>query len=416
MLKRVVIENYRSCLHTSIDLHPNLSVLIGPNGSGKTNILQAIMFLNKMAREPEQHFSRGGGISVMSRLKATFEYGRTRARLNASVNAYADESNNDVMVGSRQKWELNGQNHRHASFQAPLSLIGRIGTSSMYRSMFGIGSRDYYQYARRQLGLKSGFSTSDKWVVHSLRSIANYCAGMRYYGAAQFTNPGTCPASFEIDREGNRLGLSRSRGHVKILYNMYSAFKAKNPGFDQFMEIVGPKGLRLIDALSFRRVQTASVEHSVRVGGKVEVRKRHKLLVIPQFRIGKQMLSPNQLSEGTFKTLSLLFHVITESSSALLIEEPEVCVHHGLLSSVLELIKSFSRRKQMILSTHSDYVLDHVSPDNVFRVTLDADRGTVARHIRKTMNAKEYSALREYLEQEGNLGEFWREGGLGDRP
>jgi hypothetical protein len=41
--------------------------------------------------------------------------------------------------------------------------------------------------------------------------------------------------------------------------------------------------------------------------------------------------------------------------------------------------------------------------------------GTVARHIAETMTAKEILALREYLEQEGNLGEYWREGGLGDR-
>jgi predicted ATPase len=108
--------------------------------------------------------------------------------------------------------------------------------------------------------------------------------------------------------------------------------------------------------------------------------------------------------------------VITEEGTALLIEEPEVCVHHGLLSSILELIKSYSRRKQMILSTHSDYVLDHVKPENVYRVTFEKSVGTVARHIQNTMTAKELSALRQYLEQEGNLGEYWREGGLGDRP
>jgi len=198
---------------------------------------------------------------------------------------------------------------------------------------------------------------------------------------------------------------------------MYSAQRDEsNTRYRQFVDIVGQKGLRLIDELTFREVPTSSVDYSVRVGGKVEVRKRHKLLVIPQFRIGKQTLSPNQLSEGTFKTLSLLFHVITEDSTALLIEEPEVCVHHGLLSSILELIKSSSRHKQMILSTHSDYVLDHVAPENVYRVTFDRSVGTVVRHIRKTMTAKEFSALREYLEQVGNLGEYWREGGLGDRP
>jgi hypothetical protein len=355
-----------------------------------------------------------GGISVTSRLKATFQQRLTEVRLRASVDAYADESNNDVMVGARQKWTLEGPNGKH-SLDVPLSLAD-VGTYSMYRSVFGRPSEEYYSYVKARLRLPSMPTRSQGWIWKAMRGVSAYCAGIRYYGASQFTNPGTCPASFEIDREGNRLSLTRSRPHVKILYSMYSAYRDESAKYRQFIEIVGPKGLRLIDGLTFRVVRTSSVDHSVRVGGKVEVRTRHKLLVIPQFKIGKQTLSPNQLSEGTFKTLALLFHVITEESSALLIEEPEVCVHHGLLSSILELIKSYSRRKQMIISTHSDYVLDHVSPDNVFRVTLDKSKGTVARHIRKTMTSKEYSALREYLEQEGNLGEYWREGGLGDRP
>ncbi len=144
-------------------------------------------------------------------------------------------------------------------------------------------------------------------------------------------------------------------------------------------------------------------------------RKRSRLLVIPQFRIGKQTLSPNQLSEGTFKTLALLFHVITDTSSLLLIEEPEVCVHHGLLSSILEIIKSFSFKKQIVISTHSDYVLDHVKPENVFRVTRDKVSGTTIKRLTEALDAQEYAALREYLATTGNLGEYWREGGLGDR-
>ena len=122
------------------------------------------------------------------------------------------------------------------------------------------------------------------------------------------------------------------------------------------------------------------------------------------------------MSEGTFKTLALLFHLITDESRAILIEEPEVCVHHGLLSSILELTKYYSHSKQIILSTHSDYVLDHIQPENVYRVALQQPQGTIARQIRKTMTAKEFGALRNYLEQQGNLGEFWREGGLGDGP
>jgi ABC-type lipoprotein export system ATPase subunit len=412
MLKRLVIENYRSCLRTLIDFHPNLSVLIGPNGSGKTNILQAIMFLHKLALEERIRRSPVDRLAVSSHIAAEFKVPRVGARLDATIYAHPDESNNDVMLASRQKWQLKSQKRKFPRFEFPMALAAHPDDS-------GLGTRFYYRrdlFPFRRLGRLYGVPPDiQKSTLRVLSSVVKYCRGIRYYGASQFTNPGSSPASFEIEEEKDRRTLSRQRGHARTLYNMYSAKRAKpNDQYLRFFDIVGPRGLRLIDDLSFREVKTSSAEYTVRVGGKVEIRRRNKLLVIPRFRIGKQLLSPNQLSEGTFKTLALLFHVMTESSTALLIEEPEVCVHHGLLSSILEVIKSYSLKKQMIVSTHSDYVLDQVSPENVYQVTFDKIDGTLVTHVPESMSRKELDALRVYLDREGNLGEYWRDGGLGD--
>jgi len=410
MLKRIGIENYRSCLRTSIELETNLSVLIGPNGSGKTNILQAIMFLNKMAQEDRYAAAERDTITASPRIKAVFQQSHIQTKLSASLDAYTDESNNDVIKGSHQKWAFKYQNGKQESLELPLAFVGSIVHGQI--PLFDIRRR---QAIPRRL-MRTAIDISES-AGRALTNVSRFCRGIRYYGASQFTNPGSSPVSFEIEQEGSSTRLYRLRGHARLLYDMYSARESgSTERYAQFIDIVGPKGLRLIDGLTFRKVPTSSIDYSVRVGGKLEVRRRRKLLVIPQFRIGKQRLSPNQLSEGTFKTLALLFHVITADSTALLIEEPEVCVHHGLLSSILELIKTYSQRKMMILSTHSDYVLDHVSPENVFLVRFARSGGTVARQISKTMTVKEFSALREYLRQEGNLGEYWREGGLGDRP
>ena len=415
MLKRIVLENYRSCLRTVIDLHPELTVLIGPNGSGKTNILQGIMLLNQLAQGPE-HAPGLRGLATTSRVKAGFQppNGKWKADLRATVDKYTNESNNDIVVKSRQNWTLRTTAGRPQvlSTEVPLNVAG-FARKEMHR----YAPEQIYAYHHYMNRVLYSGNPTPEWAQSIFVDVAKFCRGIRYYGASQFTNPGSCPTSFEIEREGEQRSLHRIRGHARILSAMYAASKEKpRRHYDEFMEIVGPKGLCLIDGLTFRDVKTSSTEYSVRVGGKVESRRRDNLLIVPQFRIGRQTLSPNQLSEGTFKTLALIFHVITENCTALMIEEPEVCVHQGLLASILELIKSYSGRKQMILSTHSDYVLDKVEPENVYRVMHVKPEGTIARHIRKTMTSKEFAALRHYLDTEGNLGDFWREGGLEDRP
>jgi predicted ATPase len=95
-----------------------------------------------------------------------------------------------------------------------------------------------------------------------------------------------------------------------------------------------------------------------------------------------------------------------------MIEEPEVCIHHGLLRSIIELIQVFSSNKQIIISTHSDSVLDSVNLNNVFSVKRDPDAGSCINNITKKMQKKELDSLKDFLANEGSLGEYWKHGDL----
>jgi energy-coupling factor transporter ATP-binding protein EcfA2 len=196
-LKRVLIENYRSCLRTSIDLHPNLSVLIGPNGSGKTNILQAIMLLNKLAHDEEEFPPRDYPFGISSGIKALFVQQHAEARLNATVYSYTDHSNKDKIVRSRQKWRLKGQRNKRLSVEIPMG-----GSEFLVdNAMRGGQAAEYYEYRIKVL-LGPHFKVPP-WARRLVASTSRYCRGIIYYGASQFTNPGSCPASFEIDKGKN---------------------------------------------------------------------------------------------------------------------------------------------------------------------------------------------------------------------
>ena len=112
----------------------------------------------------------------------------------------------------------------------------------------------------------------------------------------------------------------RVPGHSRLLYEMYLAKVKNQTSFKDFMEIVGKHGVKLIYLFFFQTGgNVVDGLLSERAAG-ISRRRKKKRLIVPQFKIGKQRLSPNQLSEGTFKTLALLFHIVTTDSTALLIE------------------------------------------------------------------------------------------------
>lgn len=405
MIQKIYIQNYRSCLDTAFDLHPHLSVIIGPNGSGKTNILNAILLLKKLSMEgPRVYDPSRELLTGQSKLKVWFNINKKKVIFSSEIEIFSDEYNDDVIVSSNQRWYLKNFTNSTKRIKIPIGFIEHLSREGYWRKTTPTGQLVLFHPS-------SDFDIPDVGIA-PLQKIARYVQQLRYYSASQFTNPSTCPVSFEIEKEGRRSRGIRLTGHAKFLFDLHSQFRSKDKRYEQFIDIIGPNGIGLVDEIKFEEITTSSIDYSVRSGGRVQERKRDKILIIPQFKIGRSELSPNQLSEGTFKTITLLFYLVTEASSALLIEEPEVCVHHGLLSSIIELIKSYSQEKQIIISTHSDFVLDHVLPENVYNVAHSRETGTRITHVPKSMSKKEFRALKDYLKKEGNLGEYWKHGAL----
>lgn len=193
---------------------------------------------------------------------------------------------------------------------------------------------------------------------------------------------------------------------------MYQESRRNSNTYSEFLNIVGADGIGIVESIEFNEVQTSSSNYSVMTGGKVVKKEKKNLLVVPSFKVLGNSLSPSQLSEGTFKTLALVFYLVTDKSSILMIEEPEVCVHHGLLNSIVELIDIYSKDKQIFISTHSDSVLDRLGIENVFKVKRTKEAGTKISSIKRNMKNIELRALKNYLLNEGSLGEYLKHGDL----
>jgi predicted ATPase len=114
-----------------------------------------------------------------------------------------------------------------------------------------------------------------------------------------------------------------------------------------------------------------------------------------------------RLSDGTLRYLTLLAALYNPNKGSLIcIEEPELGLHPDVLPTIAQILKEVSQETQLIVTTHSDEIISALSdsPEDVI-VCENADGAT-------KMNRLDKSELSDWL-QRYSLGELWKRGELG---
>lgn len=414
-LKSFKVRSYRSCQNTEFSMSENLTGLIGINGSGKSNVLNALLLLRKICEGRYLGMRSNEPTLNICHIGATIEHENNAIQLKGKIGLETDDRNNDEIIFSRLEWKFS--NFRKGEwFSIPLEWIlfrNPEFPSHLPRRFRGqmpapgrLGQNDI-----KFLRLLNDKNFKQK-VEPLLNKILLFFTKISYYSATQFADPVRCPVSIELEEDRPRRRMRSSSGHEQFIFDLYNSKKENENEYQRYFNTVSKEGIGLIDGLEFKNLPIPSSVYKVQSGGRIRQIDSKRFLIVPIFTIDGRELSPNQLSEGTFKTLALLYYIITDKSNLLLIEEPEVCVHHGLLDSIINLIIDQSKQKQIIISTHSDLVLDHLRPESILLVSYLKSKGTMVKQLKKSMSESNYGALKNYLKESGNLGEYWREGGL----
>jgi predicted ATPase len=125
------------------------------------------------------------------------------------------------------------------------------------------------------------------------------------------------------------------------------------------------------------------------------------------FMEGRFPIPATRLSDGTLRYLCLLTILCHPSPPPLIcIEEPELGLHPDVLPTLADLMKEASQRTQLIVTTHSDILVDAMTdcPEAVWVCEKD-ESGTQMRHLTREQ-------LEPWLEKY-RLGELWTRGEIG---
>lgn len=360
-----------------------LNVLIGPNGSGKSNLIEALTLLQAAPKKLSQPTQGKGRAGVGEWIWKGDPAGH--ARIDAVV---------DNPSGS--------QPLRHVlEFKDSAATFDLIDEKIENRKAYP-GKQDVYSYYRlnggnpvlsTQAGLERPISRENLLRDESILS--------------QRKDPETYPALSY---------LSNLYGSFKMYRNWSfgrkSVFRSPQPAdmpSDQLEEDFSNLGLflnRLRETPDAKKTIIAKLsdlyagldDFDIRVkGGTVEVFLTEGDFIIPASR----------LSDGTLRYLCLLAILCNPEPPPLLcVEEPELGLHPDIIPKIADLLVEASERTQLVVTTHSDILVDALSeqPESVV---------VVEKHdARTSMRRLETAELAKWLEKY-RLGQLWTRGQIG---
>ncbi len=385
LINRLVLKKVLSFNDSTVELR-RLNVLIGPNAVGKSNLIEVIGLLQSTPTSFPTAILRGGGVRQWIWLG------------DPVVSPIANIECELNLTGGRHPGTV-GYGLRFSEDAAGLVILGEH-VSKADRGLQPNGLYLNRDHSTVSFGPEASklMSNGSKMSVSPSESVL-----------AQFKNPADPTPVTEI---GNQLGKIRIFREFRT--GPQSAARhgiATNAQKDALMD--GSDNLALVlHELDFlgvheriraylRRFCERFEDVKVRVGeGVARTFLREAGLV--------EMLSAIRMSDGTLKFLSLLAALFHPSPPPLIcIEEPEVGLHPDALELVAEALLEASQATQVVVTTHSDALVDAFgdTPDSVLVCERDFDNGTQMKRLSK-------ATLKEWLERY-TLGELWRKGEIG---
>ena len=309
-LKSIHIENFRSLRDVTLPLKP-LTVLVGPNASGKSNALRILHVLNMMmvdeklpsVSEIQDHLWAGGANHINFQLHT--QVGETPTVYNLGLKAEADNPFaaeellvDDVKVISIQSGEgmVQDENGKNAT-----------------------------RYRSDKLALRSAGNYGDKTVTNALME---FMKGWEVYDfRPDLIRQDFSTFPFDID------GLAF---WVSLWY--------KNDP-DRFNNV----SESLAASTNFRITQDTVYGND--------------------FHLLEEDKNPIPLVEASDGTLRLIAYYAILNKAKLppliAIEEPERNLHPGALTEIAKILRQMAEQSQVIITTHSSQLLDAFSTENL---------------------------------------------------
>ena len=388
MISSVGLSNFLSFGNDvgEIELQP-LNVIIGPNGSGKSNFLEAFELLRNLPSDITKPIREGGGVS-------DWLYKGNHTLKDAVLNFVV--KNSLINAKYTKLRYLIAFNAVGQAFEIVDEKIQSIqpdpGQSDPYiyydffngRPTLNIQGEGQRSLQREDIDMTQSILVQKRDAIHypEITFLSQEFSKIRMYREWGFGRYTAARLPQKVDLPNNY--LESDCGNLGLVLNQIrNDYSAKR---------------RLLKELQYFYNDVEDYEINITSS---------TVQIFFQERGLRSSVPATRLSDGTLRYLCLLAILCHPNPPPLIcIEEPELGLHPDVLPNLAKLLEEASTRCQLIVTTHSDVLVDAFTenPEAVM-VAEKADNGTQLNRLNKEQ-------LRPWLEKY-RLGELWTRGDIG---
>lgn len=394
MIKRLHIENFKNLQNIEAEFD-RLNVIIGPNGCGKSSLLQAIDFLKAFFYPSIEDYlnERGFDYKDLPNLR------QAKKEIRWSLVAELPPDRDGRCGGqyeftiTARRWRYLGVGEERLVYK---SLDGQqeVLLERKGRKLFIFGNESLLEnvsLARMPRSLMADMDPRRRKASPEMFHFRDWITGFRSF---MVLNP-------EVLRQRSRGKYTKLGSSGEFLASVLANLKRNSPGkYDKLI-----KRIRNL----FPTVSDISVKGG-RGWGWQEIFLHEK---------GRREIKFNsqQMSDGVLRLLAVASMLYADNVPPVLaFEEPENGIHPQLISESVQILRELTLRKppldcQVFFTTHSPYVVDEFfdSPEQVY--VMERGKPQEGARLTRLSDRKDIDLVRATFDH--SLGEAWYTGLLG---
>lgn len=374
----ISIQNYKSL--RSVSFTPkSLSVIVGANASGKTNLADCLDFISEVYEHGlEVAVSRKGGYENIAFRR------QQRSKLPIRIHVIVELSITDISkITQFTEEELEGlPNFRiEHSFEFVTETTAIRSPFKVTQEEFSVKrfAQDTWQtlatLSRHGKDVSSDVEVLSERSNKVLRRLFEDFSELRLYSERMKPISSTKLIVVAAGRFTTSLfPFLRLIGSIKVF--QISPMKSREPGVSSpnpELERTGGNLPAKIDEIqknqpdawdSILTVMRAILPNLENI--EINYTSSKRLGLFFRERGYRRAWSVEEVSDGTLQTLALLVTIFDPGSNLLVLEEVENSVHPWIIRRVIEACREAAASKQIILTTHSPVVIDAVAPEEIW--------------------------------------------------